>query len=371
MSGNPNIPRLLLDYILTARGICHENALILALMRLKIDFKEFNSSWSIQEWTSELNENIDQINIRLNTLNYKIVKLSHGMGKNAVTLKNKQNFRLLEPTSTTNNQEEANNEDDVSNNNSAGNSPNSNNNNNNNPRMNVVLPESNKFYVYINMESTEETKLATKFQEKEISFIKWAIDQFTNHATVIESTSNGEIGSNIIFKEINKLLNTLSHQVSDLEDSGNIEGIQEAVRNRSEIVWNQFISFTARSTKLLQYEEMGAMETETLLLQLCELKWFYRDSNGRFGMDLRCLAELQDFLINEYELPTCQYCHQLTLQGVMCGNSDCHNSDTDSKNPIFQRHVWHLDCFNHYMIHVSQKCDNCHNSLLRNGIYII
>lgn len=316
-NSNSDIPRLLLNFIITARGICHENTLILALINLKKDFEEFDPSWSIQRWISELNEIIDRINIKLNTLNYKIVKINHGVGKNEIT------------------------------------------NYNNNETGNV----SNKFYVYVNMQSTEETKLATRFQEREISFIKWAIDQFVNHAMTINSIQDNNIEANKIYKEINSLLTSLPQQSrNDDEEETNTHNTPR---------WNQFISFTARSTRLLQYDNMGATEVESLLVQLCGLKWFYRDSNGRFGMDLRCLAELQDFLINEFELPTCQYCHQLTLQGVMCGNDNCHATDTEEQTSIFQRRVWHLDCFQHYMQHVDQNCDKCQNSLLENSVYII
>ena len=376
---NPDISRLLLDYIVTARGICHENALILALIRLKMDYNEFDPAWSLQKWNTELNDNIDHINVKLNTLNYKIVKISHGMGKNAVTARNRQKFGLLEPknmaTDENNNSNQyENNEDDEDINNNIDNNNNNNNNSRsttpNDGRAGIILPESNKFYVYVNMEPTDETKLATRFQEKEIAFVKWSIEQFVEHAMTIEPIQNNDIESNIIYKEINTLLNSLSHPIKDIANA-NIEDIQEDFKNRGGIKWKQFISFTARSTNLLRYEALGAAEIENLLLQLCELKWFYRDSNGRFGMDLRCIAELQDYLINEFELPTCQYCHQLTLQGVMCGGEACHASETEEENSIFQRRVWHLDCFQHYMLHVSQKCDKCPNSLLKNAIYII
>ena len=80
MSRNKNISYLLLSYILTPRDICHENVLTLALLRLKIDFNEYDPSWSVQKWNTESNEVINEINIKLNTLNYTIVKISHGMG---------------------------------------------------------------------------------------------------------------------------------------------------------------------------------------------------------------------------------------------------------------------------------------------------
>lgn len=370
MTRNSNIARLLLNYILTARGICHENALILALIRLKIDFDEFDPSWPIQKWNMELNNVINEINIKLNTLNYKIVKISHGMGKHAVTLNNNQRFDLFEKSDIDDNEENNNNNNNIYEDDGGANVGTVDKNNNNIPS--IILPESNKFYVYINVESSEETKLATRFQEKEISFIKWAIDQFVNNSTEILSISNNTIDSSIIYKEINQLLTSFSYQRKELKNGfSDDDSDEEKYGEQNNIRWNSFITFTSRSTKLLQYENMGATEIEDLLLQLCELKWFYRDSNGRFGIDLRCIAELCDYLLNEYDLPLCQQCQQLTLQGVMCGNADCCNVENKEQNSIFQRRVWHLHCFQHYMLHVSQACDKCNNSLLNNGIYII
>ena len=284
---NPDISRLLLDYIVTARGICHENALILALIRLKMDYNEFDPAWSLQKWNTELNDNIDHINVKLNTLNYKIVKISHGMGKNAVTARNRQKFGLLEPknmaTDENNNSNQyENNEDDEDINNNIDNNNNNNNNNSrsttpNDGRAGIILPESNKFYVYVNMEPTDETKLATRFQEKEIAFVKWSIEQFVEHAMTIEPIQNNDIESNIIYKEINTLLNSLSHPIKDIANA-NIEDIQEDFKNRGGIKWKQFISFTARSTNLLRYEALGAAEIENLLLQL--------QQRQKSGMDL-------------------------------------------------------------------------------------
>ena len=363
MSRNRNISRLLLNYILTARGICHENVLILALIRLKMDFDEYDPSWSIQKWNSELNEIIDEINIKLNTLNYKIVKVSHGMGKKAVTFKNKQRFGLFETSFVGNTRENNRFEDDFETDESTVDK-------NNKTVSDIQLPESNKFFVYINMESTEETKLATRFQEREISFIKWAIDQFINNGAKLQSISESSIDSSIIYKEINQLLNSLLYRENGPKNNVS-EVNDDEYREENNIRWSQFITFTSRSTKLLQYENMGATEIENLLLQLCELKWLYRDSNGRFGMDLRCIAELRDYLVNEYDLPLCQQCQQLTLQGVMCGNDNCCAIEGEGQNTIFQRRVWHLDCFQHYILHVDQKCDKCGNSLPKNCVYII
>lgn len=315
MNGSQDIPRYLLQYVLATRGICHENSLILALIKLKKDFGEYDPNWNTNDWVQTLSQYIDDMNIKLNTLNYKILKVSHGIGKKTVISENQRYLHKFE--------------------------------------QEIELQRSNKYYVYVNLVSSEETKLATRFQEKEISFIKWAIEQFVNHGTEIQTRIDDSIVSTTLYKEVYSLISSVGDQSNDRPQ------------------WGKFITFTKGSSELSQYKELLASEIESLLFKLCDLKWFQRYSNGTFGMDLRCIAELQDYLTNEYDLQNCQYCHQVVLQGVMCGNEQCTVSDEERSDPIFQRRVWHLDCFSHYIQHVNQDCDKCQNSLIENGVYII
>ncbi|EJS42753.1 nse1p [Saccharomyces arboricola H-6] len=318
--------KYLLQYILSARGICHENALILALMRLETDALRFDAERSMQQWIDKLNDYINAINVKLNLLGYKIIRINHGIGRNAVTLKNKQNFELLG-----NNTAARTHGSDVA------------------DSHEMVLPESNRFFVYINSTSTEETKLATRFSQNEIEFIKWAIEQFMiNGKTVIEGPVSD---TSVIVKEVNRIL---------IAATGDPDFKK----------WGKFSTFSVGSTDLLQFQELTAIEIEDLLLRLCELKWFYRTMEGRFGIDLRCIAELEEYLTSKYNVNTCQNCHKLAIQGVRCGNESCRDEDDETEENSSPQ-IWHIDCFKHYITHVSKNCALCGSLLITDGTYVL
>lgn len=318
--------KYLLQYILSARGICHENALILALMRLETDASTLNTEWSIQQWVDKLNDYINAINVKLNLLGYKIIRINHGIGRNAVTLKAKQNFESFEDNTAI----RAHNNDYA-------------------VLQSIVLPESNRFFVYVNLASTEETKLATRFNQNEIEFMKWAIEQFMiSGETIVEGPA---LETSIIVKEVNRIL------VAATGDSNLAK-------------WRKFSTFTVGSTNLFQFQELTATDIEDLLLRLCELKWFYRTQEGKFGIDLRCIAELEEYLTSMYNLNTCQNCHKLAIQGVRCSNESCREENEETgENSLSQ--IWHVDCFKHYITHVSKNCDRCGSSLITEGVYVI
>ncbi|CAI4045704.1 Smc5-Smc6 complex subunit NSE1 SKDI_12G0630 [Saccharomyces kudriavzevii IFO 1802] len=314
--------RYLLQYILSARGICHENNLILALMKLETDA----SKWSTEQWTDKLNDHINAINVKLNVLGYKIIRINHGIGRNAVTLKNKQNLSLFENNTTVRDHEDSTTD-----------------------LQPMVLPESSRFFVYVNLASTEETRLASRFNQNEMEFVKWAIEQFMiNGEIVIEGSASD---TSVIVKEVSRIL-------------------AEATGDSNLKKWVKFSSFTVGSTDLLQFQELTAMEIEELLLRLCELKWFYRTKKGKFGIDLRCIAELEEYLTSTYNLNTCQNCHKLALQGVRCGNEACRDED-DETGENCPPQIWHIDCFKHYITHVSKNCDRCDSLLVTDGVYVL
>lgn len=305
--------RYLLQYILAARGICHENGLLLALMALqRAHSVDENEGWSATKWLERLADHINRINVKLHPLSYKIVKVSHGMGKNIVTEKSRRTFESF--TESNDDRE--------------------------NTYSNLVLPESNRFYVYTNMISSEETKFATRFTQKEIDFVKWTIGQFCNSAS--EITEGTVPGSSSLVREVDRIRQNAV---------GNLDSLQS---------WNKFTSFSLGSTKLLQYEDLNALEIEDLIVRLCDYKWFFRNSQGEVGMDLRCIAELEEYLLSAYELSTCLNCNKLAIQGVMCDNE---HDDAIS--------IWHVDCYQHYITHVSKNCNLCETSLITNGVYVI
>lgn len=328
-----NISRFLIQYILSSQSVCHENMLLLALMKLKLDYNQFDKTWSIIQWLQCLKEYIETINVKLNPLFYKIIIVNHGIGKDVINAQNKRKFAKFIS--------------DINNHNDSG-----------DDNMSLELPESSKFYIYVNTQSTNETKLATKFTPKEIEFIKWSIEQFVNQGDIIEKKSPAT--KSIVLNEINHIIGIATGDESKAND------------------WNSYITYSIGSTKLAQFPDMSPIETEQVLMKLCDYKWFYRTSLGKFGMDIRCVEELEEYLISTYNLCTCQVCNKIVLQGVTCGNIGIHFNDEAEDNEteaedkeMKKKQMWHVDCYQHFITHISQECQGCGYSLVTDGIYVL
>lgn len=293
---NDGLARIVLQYILRSRGIVGENILLLALMRLQGD----TEADDVQELSSRLSKVIKTINLKLHPLNYKVVRVSHGLGKNVVANKSEA-FSAAQASSTT-----------------------------------VTLPKSNRFFVYVDTGSVDETKLATRFSQREIEFIKWALQEISNHGTVIKKLTPPE--NCTVVEEVNRI------RRATLDDP---------------IDWDRFVSFTVGSSALSRFKELNALEIEQLIIKLCEYKWFSRNDKGEIGVDLRCIAELEENLITSYGLLQCENCDRLATQGVMCPHDGTASS------------IWHVDCYQHQISHVSQDCKICGKSLVTSGVYVI
>lgn len=268
-----DIARYLLQYLLDCRGICHEDMLLIVLSKLQKYTENVDSKNSSVD---KLMEIIKGINVKLNPIGYKISRVSHGMGKKNVDSMLRENG----------------------------------------------LPRNNRFYVYINMVTSEESKLATRFSTREIEFIKWSVEKLC-----------------------------LPKDCELIVDS---PIITEVDRIRNDVSWSSCITFSVKSSEFFQYKDWSPIEIETLISKLCALKWFTKDENGRVSMDLRGLVELEEYLASN-GIPTCENCNRLMLQGVRC--PECLRS-------------WHIDCYQHHIVHVGKECP-CSNSILQNGIYIV
>ncbi|KAG0654778.1 hypothetical protein C6P45_003275 [Maudiozyma exigua] len=340
--------QFILQYIIECNGVCHENVLLIALMNLKLDQKDFDKTLNIKQWLEILHYYIDEINVKLNPMMFKIVTVNHDLGQRQINSRIQSKFENFMTQINRNHIMNNNNlslsgeriEQVIS--------------NNMNP---LTLPQSNKFYVYINAQSTNETKLATNFTPREIEFIKWAIQQFIDESNIIQYRSGNFNSQNGIVTSINKILS-------------------EKTRN-PQMSWNQYITYTVGSTQLSSYKDLSPLETEEILKQLTDLKWFYRTNNGKFGMDIRCIAELHDLLINNYDLPICQICNRIVQMGVTCGNishfsneeeEDDEEEDNENKPT---KVMWHVDCFQYYMSHVSENCNGCNSPLIIGGLYVV
>lgn len=342
--------QFLLQYLIECNSVCHENALLIALMNLKLDQKDFDKSLNIEKWLQMLHYYIDEINVKLNPISFKIVTVNHDLGKRQINSRiqskfehfitqiNRNHIRNNSNISLSGERIEQQITDNIN---------------------ELMLPKSNKFYVYINTQSTNETKLATNFTPKEIEFIKWSIQQFIDESNIIQYKSENFNSQDGIVTSINKILSEKTHN--------------------PQISWNQYISYAVGSTQLSNYKDFSPLETEHILKQLTDLKWFYRTSNGKFGMDIRCVAELQDLLVNNYDLPVCQICNKIVQMGVTCGNishfTDDNDDNEDGENLDNENKptkvIWHVDCFQYYMSHVSENCNGCNNSLITGGLYVI
>ncbi|QLQ81055.1 hypothetical protein HG537_0E04100 [Torulaspora globosa] len=295
-----DLGRYILQYLLNSRGICEESMLLVALRRL---CDEPVGGMDLEEWQKRLSDVIKKINVKLNRLDYKIVQISHGMGKNIVVSKSR---KAMESYSRA---------------------------------IGDTLSVTNRFYVYIDVGAVEETKLATRFSQKEIDFIKHAIQ------TICES------GFNIRQDEVP----TTSAVVQE------VDRVRRAVLERTETdfePWDKYTTFAVGSSALTQYQNLNALEIEDLIIRLCEYKWFCRNDNGEINLDLRCIAELEDNLISTYEFPACQNCNRLAIYGVMCPHKDPPS-------------IWHVDCYHYQIAHKDTNCTICGESLITNGVYVI
>lgn len=290
----------LLQYILRSRGIIGESTLILALMRLAGS----NSRRDAEEWYTMLSGIIKTINLKLHPLNYKVLRVTHGVGKNVVARKSEDFSRFC--VAYTGNTD-------------------------------IGLPHNNKFYVYIDTGSVEETKLATRFSTKEVEFIKWALQEISDAGSVVRNTGCED--------------STIAQEVNGIR-CGMVEDVED---------WHTHVSFTVGSSRLSQFKELTALEVEQLIIKLCENKWFARNKQGAMGLDIRCIAELEENLITGYGFLRCDNCDRLAVQGVLC----------DHEGREIPSSIWHVDCYQHQISHVSQDCKTCGKSLITSGVYVI
>lgn len=300
--------RYLLHYLLTSRGICEENVLLMVLMRLYPSSDV--SSVDFEEWRRRLQEVIRGINVKLNALDYKVVQISHGLGKNIVASKSTEAIEFC-----------ANDLDDSS-------------------LKSHLLRATNRFYVYVDVGAVHETKMATRFSAKEIEFIKFAIQETRRAGS--EVRQDGVPSRSAITQEVNR--------------------IRRLASEKTEMTfthWNGYATFSVGSTQLTQSKVLNSQEVEDMIMRLCEYKWFCRNSEGKISLDLRCIAELEDDLISTYGFPSCQNCQRLAIQGVMCPHEN--HSHT----------LWHVDCYQYQITHQDTNCPICGESLLTNGIYVI
>ncbi|AET39866.1 Smc5-Smc6 complex subunit NSE1 Ecym_5076 [Eremothecium cymbalariae DBVPG len=298
--------KLLLQYILRSRGILHENVLLTCLLQLEqVDVTEEGFDEDI--WLERLSHYISEINLKLSKIHYKVIKISHGMGKNYVTQKVMSNF------------------DNEWN-----------------------LRPSSRFYVYVNLNSTKETELATTLRPSEIEFVKWTIEKLATLKGISQSSSSENCPVEL---EIDRIL-------KDWYERTEHETVRLPYRT----------TYTFGSMHLMAYTEFSSSEVEKLLSKLCELKWLYRTDKGSYGLDLKLLLEMEEYLLETHSMTTCESCQRIVNQGVLCTGCVANQTVDDDETELT---AWHVDCFEYHLKHISQNCNKCESDILKAGAYLV
>ncbi|CCE65867.1 hypothetical protein TPHA_0N00860 [Tetrapisispora phaffii CBS 4417] len=332
--------RYLLQYLLFCQGICNESFMLLALMRLHLtdgsssdDFYRLN----MVELNAELDAIIDLVNVKLDKLKFKICKVSHPLGKDEVSSYTKDDIEKLLLAINDDSDEDTLSKDVIL-------------------EFASQVQASNKYYVYVNLESDKETELATTYTVKEIECMKRLIKMMVNNSTRPREVDT-TVRANPVFKEIKNMLSRYERdRGGDTEEEVNVP------------MWTSYISYQIGSTEAASNMVMTSTETQVFLNTLCADKWFYRTRNGRYGLDLKGAFELQEYLRDTYELQLCSVCKQIVLQGILCNDN---TSLAPDKPTTAKCNSWHIDCFHHYITHISQQCETCGNNLLENLTYIL
>lgn len=199
-------------------------------------------------------------------------------------------------------------------------------------------PISGRFYIYLNTKFESQMKLATSFTPTEISFIKFCIDSIMLN------------GNDILSFEA-RLRNSLVKEIDSVfqrNQEPQFHGLMTCVL------------YKIGSGLLMNNEEIGVTKVEEILMKLTENKWFSRFTDGKIGIDIKFVLEMKDYLVDNYHVATCVTCDSVVLQGIICGR--CREEFN---------HGWHVDCLDHYLKHVDQRCPSCQALLSETGTYVI
>ena len=87
---NKDVRKYLLQFILQCKGVVHENMLLSCLLALEYDsgrlrVSDEDEKPNLENWKEKLSDHVTKLNVQLNPLNFRIVKMNHPMGKNYVS----------------------------------------------------------------------------------------------------------------------------------------------------------------------------------------------------------------------------------------------------------------------------------------------
>lgn len=318
----------LLQYLLGCRGVCHENMLLKVLILIEYEQGGVDESFTVFDWQRKLQEHISQLNYRLQPLKYQIKKSVYGFGKDIVS---QQMLGRLHVTGSTRNENWAAVLDQM------------------------VFPNSSQYYIYIDTSPYGELKPATRFSDKEIDYIKGFLAVFSRAGSVRTPIDEDYVENNAIVQEVNRIRQKV---YSKKRSSRNNEDEDDDSDHRAVPSWDDYISYTSDIAALTDSTDMQPLEVQDLLTRLCEYRWFYKTEKARYGMDLRLLVEMNDYLTDVCDFSPCMVCKDVVVTlGVRCSSLNCPS-------------MWHVDCYEHDILHENKKCNKCEESILDKGIYI-
>lgn len=321
-----DIPRYLLQFLLASQGVCHEYTLLAALLQLARDLGLVaeGAESDATHWHGQLREHIETANVRLEPLQFHVAQVQLGSGKRAAMAQWRREMAgvQLSPADT---------------------------------EALSQLPDSSRYYVHVNTQSSPETRTGTWMTPQQVEFAKWCVAQFAEHGSAVQ---------------------TLGPEVAAASAGirADIDGASGSPHG-----WRRCVSYSVGSTQLAQYPGLSAIETEQAVAQLCERRWLARTSDGRVGLAVRAAAELDSLLRDTYALPRCAVCARVVLHGAACGNLAAHVSeegegdegDEEEDEASSGMAMWHVDCYQHYVAHVSKSCPKCSASIVDDAVYVL
>lgn len=315
----------LLQYLLGSRGVCHENILLKVLILIEYDQGGVDESSTVFDWQRKLQDHISQLNYRLQPLKYQIKKTMYGFGKEIVSQQVLKKLHISDRNQTS-----------IA------------------VLDRMAFPSSSQYYVYIDTSPFGEMKHATRFSDKEIDYIKGFIMVFAKAGTVKAPVDEELVQSSSIIQEVDRIRQKVYNRKRANPENEDEEASTHAVSS-----WPDSQTYTSDIAALTDSTDIQPLEVQDLLARLCEYRWLYKTEKARYGMDLRLLVEMNDYLTDVCDFLPCMRCKDVVVTlGVRCSTTDCPS-------------MWHVDCYEHDILHENKKCKACEESILDKGVYIM
>ena len=197
-------------------------------------------------------------------------------------------------------------------------------------------------YAYVDTAPSPDTRQATSLTIPELKYVQWCVKEMLEEPREVREV--GESVKGTVERAVDDILTRWNQQQQQQQEEEQQVDVDET---KEGLQWR--MSYSASSRQLCQFPDINVLDSERLLVKLCQLRWFYRSEQGQFGLDARAVAELQEYLRERYVVLECTVCAELVLQGVRCACAET---------------AWHVACFGHQVAHVGDSCTRCQKSVL-------